>query len=91
MTDNITPIKKNKRSAYDWTVIETLTDIVRQLESGEMKANRCFVCLAHHSSDRDEPILTNYRMAGMCDSDAVGLLEFAKHDTMMRCYEFNDE
>ncbi len=76
---NIESINKSKTSSMDWTVVDTLRSLLNDLERGDVKYNKCFICLLDSQDDRYS---TGFRMAKMIGSEAVALLDITKHDLL---------
>lgn len=78
----ITSIKKNKTSALDWTVIETLKQLIEDIESGECNDyNACYISLMD-TRDSDH-YKRGFRMSGMRFTGAISLLEIQKQDMVL--------
>lgn len=80
MTDNVEFIKKNSESSMDWSIVETLREIIDKIESGEAVYNKCFLVLLNDVEEGD--YRTGFRMAQMKGAEAVGLLEIVKSDLL---------
>jgi len=75
---NIESIKKNKKSSHDWTIIETLQQLIRDLESGNCSYNKCFISLL--SDENEGEYTTGFRMVKMRGYEVISLLEIMKGD-----------
>ena len=85
--DKIISIKINKDSALDWTLIEGLEQLVRDIKSGNINFTKGVLCLQHDYELEDKRYQdTSYRLIGMSTLKAVGLLEVIKSDLI---YEWN--
>lgn len=74
----IESIKKNKKSSYDWTVVETLRQLANDIESGEDEYNKCIVLLLNDNEPGQ--YTTGFRLAQMKGTEVVALVEIMKSD-----------
>ena len=73
----LTPIHTHpKSSAKHWRPLQTLKDTVKQIESGEIKAERVFIAIL---SDSDGFYQTTFRYSNLDCPEAVALLEICKN------------
>ena len=86
MTEKITSIKKNKSSAKDWTVRETLEDTLRQMEEEDFIFDQAIICFLKTDGDT---YISGLRLSNMTGSEAVTLMEVVKGQIVdnLRGYE----
>ena len=77
----VDPIKKSKLKSSDWSVIETLEEVIREIKSGEADYNACFLSLVRIG---DEEFETSWRASNLLHYQAVALLEYSKNEVINR-------
>lgn len=73
--------KEENNSALEWSVRETMVQLIEDIDDGKIDYTGCFVSLIN-VKDKDHPFW-GFRMAGMRSSGAITLLELQKQDLVL--------